>query len=150
MSTAADIAEVFAGRLAAINGTAPFQTSIGANVMRGRRDNIDEGEAPFTILFEGEDKPKDQTQRRYEVTIEQYYGVEGTMAVEDPQNPNTTAHKIIADIKRAIFIETATASKVFRNLTYRGRSIGVRTDGSKLVSAIVLFSVEYAETLSNP
>jgi hypothetical protein len=149
MSTASALAEFFTERLSAINGGGSYETSIGANVMRGRRD-VALDAIPCCVIFEGEDKPKDQTKREYEVIIEQYYGVEGFMEAEDINNPNDTAHKIISDIKRAIFLRDLTFPKNFRNLTYRGRSIGVRLDGSTVVSAIVLFSVEYTETLSAP
>lgn len=157
MSMANDLALAISAKLATITeaSDAGYQTNIGSRVMRGRK-RIDNTHLPCAVLVERDDKPEHKGGTN--IKIVQPYIIEGHARC-DADNPNDMGHKIIADIKKAIFTD-----KVFLDdrlvfgplgaraftITYVGRSIAPREDGIDVVSAAVEIAVEYVEQLSNP
>ena len=141
MSKASELAELFTTRLQGVPGV--------INVFRGKR-KIEPEELPCIVLFEGEDRITDETTENTAL-VDQFYGAEWHGPAVDVNNPNDTAHTAIAEMKKALFIRRdPMRPKMFRKLRYKGRSIGTREEGSEFVSAIVLFSAEVGEELTNP
>lgn len=155
MSMANDLALAISAKLATITEANGYQTNIGFKVMRGRK-RIDRAQLPCAVIVERDDKPEHKGGSN--AKIAQPYVIEGH-TICDPENPNDTGHKIIADIKRAIFTDKTflddklvfgpNGARAF-TVTYRGRSIAPREDGIDVVSAAVEVEIEYVENLSNP
>jgi hypothetical protein len=148
-----DIAEALKTRLSAILLENDCETDIGSRFMYGRR-KIDDNQIPCCVLHEGEDTPtkrNSRTKPRYD--IEQRY-ILGGYDFCDPLNPNTTAHKIIRDLKRAIFQtngeEDGTLGGKVLEVEYLGKDIGPRSDGGKSVFAVVEIVVRFVEAVANP
>lgn len=152
MSHANDIALILSSRLQAITVANGYQTDIGLKVMRGRK-RLDASHLPCAVLVEKDDKVNSMSNgpRARKAKITQPFVLEGH-ATCDPDNPNDTGHKIIADIKRAMFSTTMPQGRdgLVYTLDYVGRSIAPREDGIDVVSAAVEVSVEYIETLGEP
>lgn len=146
--TAEAIALALVARLAAIDGTGTFETTIGDTVFRGRR-RIDETAIPCITLIESDEKVLQTAQDNKLVRLSQRYIVEAHDAC-DADNPNDKAHALIRDIKRALFLVDKTLGGVARTMTYAGRMIAARDDGMAIVSAVVEIDVEYAENLTAP
>lgn len=143
---AEEVAAALSGRLQAITTANGYETDIGSRTYRGRT-MIDEDAVPCSVLIEGEDNVEDTNATK--VRLKQEY-VLGGYAKCDPNNPNDTAHKIIRDIKKAIFSDGVQLNGKVRNVKYMGRNIGPRADGRPVVFAIVYIEVEYAEDLAKP
>lgn len=150
LSSADAIARYISDLMCEITVANGCETDIGLSVARGRR-KIDDDQIPCSVIIEGEDQLGD-TAGRYSIRVTQSY-VLGGYSRCNPQHPNDTAHKIIRDIKRAIFTDTGPANnwggKVLK-VEYRGRDIGPRADGVPIVFAIVHIDVSYAEDVRNP
>lgn len=153
---ARDIALHLTELLAGITKANGYETDIGANVYRGKR-KIDDSHVPCAVLLEGEDKPGG-TQGPASQQVTQSY-VLGGYAPCNADQPNDTAHQIIADIKKAVFTikdatraEEISGSTTFggrvKSVTYRGRDIGPRTDGVPIVFAVVHIDVVFVEQLT--
>lgn len=152
---ARDIALHITALLSSITKANGYETDIGVRVFRGKR-KIDDSHVPCGVVIEGEDKPGG-TQGPSSQQITQAYVI-GGYAECDPDNPNDTAHQIIADIKRAIFSTpnptraeeingtTAFGGRV-KTVAYVGRDIGPRTDGVPIVFAVVHVDVTFVEQL---
>ena len=149
MSTAKDIAQALTDRLATITTANGYTTNIGSRVMRGRR-RLDEKHLPCAVIIDAEDEVPDQMQTG-NAKIRVKYVIEGHSEC-DADNPNDTAHDMIADIKRALWGSRITfgANKTVLRLYYNGRGIAPREDGMAVVSASVQISADYAEDLSSP
>lgn len=157
LTKAGDIAEYLSTLLATITVANGFETDIGANAYRGRRD-IDDEAVPCAVLIEGEDRPGDQAGRG-SLKITQDY-VLGGYVLCDPNNPNDAAHKVLRDLKRAVFNVPPpdrgpsggpyTLGGRVKECRYMGRDIGPRTDGNAIVFAVIRIQVDYAETLTDP
>lgn len=151
MSIANDIAMAVFSRLENITVANGFATDIGLKVFRGRK-RLDESHIPCAVIIERPDTPEKQSSQRDPVAkIGQKYVLEGHAAC-DPDNPNDMGHKIVADIKKAIWEEKLTfgADQKVYAVMYEGKTISPREDGVAVVSAAVEISVEFVETLSNP
>jgi hypothetical protein len=148
---AADVADEIAGRLADILVANGAETNIGAKVFRGRRALPGDDEPPCSVLIEGGDEVEDTAGRSSTalIKVKQVYMIDGFDAC-DPQNPNTKAHAIIRDIKRALFKDGRTFGGKVVEVAYMGRDIGPRPDGVALVQARVMIEVSFAEDLANP
>ena len=148
MSVANDIALAVAARAANIQIANGFETDIGLKVLRGRR-RLDKTHLPCVVVIERDDQVLDT--RNASVKLSQPFVIEGHM-VCDPDNPNDTAHKIIADIKQVMFGDRLTygADQRLLPIKYVGRSIAVREDGIEVVSAAVEIAVEYVDALATP
>jgi hypothetical protein len=146
MSTASEISDLLASRLAGINITNGYQTDIGERVMLGRR-RLDESHVPCAILVEGDDTPK--SEQRDRVLLEVIFMLEGHSSC-DPDNPNVVAHKIISDLKKSIWSTDTTFGNRVKNLRYLGRQIQPREDGQATVAAGIEISLEFTELLSSP
>lgn len=146
---AGDIAAEIAARLALIRTTGGFETDIGRDVKRGRRKIPADDAPPCVVMFEGDDDPKDRPGRIPLVLVQQAYVLDAYDQC-DPDNPNDQAHKMIRDLKRAIFAGDATLGGKVSKVMYIGRDIGPRPDGAALVQARVMLVVEYVEDLTNP
>lgn len=145
---AEDIALDLTSRLATITVANGYETDIGLRVFRGARKVADE-QVPCAVLIEGADGVEQAPGRIPNVKVSQGY-VLGGYAQCDVMNPNDMAHKIIRDLKRAIFTDdTGLGGKVSR-IGYRGRDIGPRTDGVPIVFALIEIDVNYVEDLRNP
>ena len=146
---AGDIAIEIHARLSRIRIAAGFETEIGRDVKRGRRKIPGDDAPPCIAIIEGDDSPTDRPGRIPMVLVQQSY-VFDAFDKCDPDNPNDQAHKMIRDIKRAIFAGDATLSGRVSRVSYLGRDIGPRPDGAALVQARVMIDVEYVEDLTNP
>lgn len=154
---ARDVAAHITTLLSGISKDNGYETDIGvARVFRGKR-KVDDSQVPCAVILEGEDRPG-ATQGAASQQITQSY-VLGGYAACDPDHPNDTAHKIIADIKKAVFglhnptrAEEINGTTTFggrvKSVTYRGRDIGPRTDGVAIVFAVVHIDVVFVEQLN--
>jgi hypothetical protein len=146
---AGDIATELYARLSRIRIAAGFETEVGRDVKRGRRKLPGDDAPPCIVMFEGDDSPTDRPGRIPLVLVQQSY-VFDAFDKCDPDNPNDQAHKMIRDMKRAIFAGDATLGGRVSRVSYLGRDIGPRPDGVALVQARVMIDVEYVEDLTNP
>jgi len=154
MSFANDLAMVIATRLQTLNTASGFETDIGSKVFRGRR-RLDPEQLPCAVIIEREETPSQQSSAGM-LRTERRYTLEGHTTC-DPDNPNDAGHKIIADLKRAIFKDaihidgkiSVSGAKAFR-VDYHGSQIAPREDGFNTVAASIDVTIQYAEELSNP
>jgi hypothetical protein len=147
MSLASDLAAELTTRLSAITVANGYSTDVGLNVYRGKRRLAPE-DVPLVVILEGEDRVDGRT--RHTVKLGQKYSVEAHMVCADPDNPNDTAHLMLADLKKAIFTGDATFDRRVAELNYTGRGIGAREDGTDIVFATVDFELVFSEDLRNP
>lgn len=149
--TAGEIAAELSTVLATITKANGYETDIGTRVFRGARKVQDE-QVPCAVLVEGADRvTQGKSVREATAKIEQDY-ILGGYSPCDPNNPNDEAHKIIRDLKRALFgggKGTTLGGKV-PEIAYNGRDIGPRTDGLPIVFAIIEITVTYVERLATP
>ena len=142
------IALDIAGRMAQITKANGYETDIGLKVYRGAR-KVQDDLVPCSTLIEGGDTVEQAQGRLPTARIDQDY-ILGGYTPCDPMNPNDAAHKVIRDLKRAIFSgDTSLGGKVHR-IEYKGRDIGPRTDGLPIVFALIEISVRYVENLTEP
>lgn len=141
-----DIEADLADRLAQITKANGYQTDIGTRVFRGKR-KVEDSEIPCAVLIVGEDRPGDNANREA-IRISQDFVLGGyhECAVDAP---NDTAHKIVADIKKAVFKDGPRLGGTVKSLEYRGKDIGPRADGVPIVFAVVHITVDFAETLED-
>lgn len=149
LNTAESVANEIKARITAIRTANGSETEIGRDVMMGRRKIPGDDRPPCAIVLEGADDPLDHPGRIPSALIQQSYFIDG-FDVCDPDNPNTKAHAMIRDIKRAIFAGDSTLGGKVREVKYLGRDIGPRPDGVALVQVRVIIGVEYVENLTNP
>lgn len=149
LNTAESVANEIKARITAIRTANGSETEIGRDVMMGRRKIPGDDRPPCAIVLEGADDPLDHPGRIPSALIQQSYFIDGFDEC-DPDNPNTKAHAMIRDIKRAIFAGDSTLGGKVREVKYLGRDIGPRPDGVALVQVRVIIGVEYVENLTNP
>jgi hypothetical protein len=145
------VATEIATRLSQISIANGSETDIGLRVQEGRRRLPAEDEVPCIQLVEGNDDLDDEAGRSQSarIKVSQSYVLDAFDNC-DPDNPNRQAHKMIRDLKRAIFQGDRTfGGKVF-DVRYLGKDIGPRPDGKALVQARIAIRVSFAEDLSNP
>lgn len=151
INRAEDIAAEIVRRVGALRAASGAETDIGARVYQGRR-YIDREMTPCCVVIEGDDIP-DRKTARTDYSIEQRYMVAGYAAC-DPDDPNTTGHAIVRDIKRALFITDGKPSEDWGRrvgeVKYLGRGMGPLADGESFVVAIVEISVRFVENLATP
>jgi hypothetical protein len=126
-----------------------YNTDIGLRVMRGRR-KIDDSQVPCAVIIEGEDRPGNTNGRKM-VRISQDF-VLGGYDVCDPDNPNDTAHLIVADIKKAIWLDDVHDLNLggrVEEMKYEGKDIGPRIDGEPIVFAVVHCTAAFTEKLTD-
>lgn len=145
---AGDISSALSERLATIKVANGFETDIGLLVMRGTR-KVEDDQVPCCVLIEGADRSEQGAGRLPVAKVEQEY-ILGGYAPCDPGNPNDAAHKVLRDLKRAIFKGDTTLGGRVPRVEYKGRDIGPRTDGVPIVFAMIEISVTYVEDLTNP
>lgn len=145
MSKASDIAGALSTWLSAITVAGGYSTNIGQRVYRGMR-KMDTNNLPCAVLVESEDTPT--ASKDSKVKLKQRYIVEGHDTC-DPANPNDKALAMIADIKKAIF-SPGTFPGAATSMTYIGRTIEPREDGTNIVGAAVEIEVSYTEDLAAP
>lgn len=151
---AEDIAEEVATRIEAITIANGCETDIGTRLLRGRV-KVDDDDLPCATIVEGADNIQEMNASAGNARprVQQEFIIVGYDNC-DPNAPNTTAHKIIRDLKRAIFRtdgdEDSTFGKRVRAVVYLGRDIGPRADGAASVAAAIRIAVEYVEALANP
>jgi len=146
-----DVANEVVARLATITIASGAETDIGTNIQEGRRRMPADDEPPCIQLVEGNDELDDEAGRSQtaRIKVSQVFVIDAFDRC-DPDNPNRQAHKMIRDLKRAIFKGDRTfGGKVF-DVRYLGKDIGPRPDGSALVQARIAIRVSFAEDLSNP
>jgi len=146
---AGDIAAEIHTRLSRIRTVNGFETEVGRDVKRGQRKIPGDDAPPCIIILEGDDTPTDRPGRIPLVLIQQSYVLDAFDKC-DPDNPNDQAHRMIRDMKRAIFAGDATLGGTVSKVVYLGRDIGPRPDGVALVQARVMIGVEFVEDLTNP
>lgn len=143
LNKASEVAELLTQKLTEITKANGYLTDIGVAVRRGKR-NVEDEEAPCSVLVEGEDRVVDSGPTQ--VTVDCDYAAVAYMPC-DPDNPNDAAHKAIKDIKRVLFGGGPRLDNRVKAITYKGRDIGPRADGKPLVMAVVHFTIRFAETL---
>ncbi len=152
-TTAETLALIFVRKLQKIVQSSGFETSVGSRVFEGRRQIDDNNDIPCVVLVEGDDRPSnsvDVAGLDKSVLLKQHYVFEGFDYCE-ALHPNRVAHKIIRDLKRAIFtVEPGFdwRNEAVRSVKYAGRNIGVRADGTTIVSAYIEVDVEFLENLA--
>ncbi len=149
--TAGEIATYLDAVLKTITKANGYETDIGARVFRGKR-NVHDEHAPCAVLIEGADRVNQgPSKKEATASIAQDY-VLGGYSKCDPDNPNDEAHKIVRDLKKAIFGGTngTTLGGKVSQIEYRGRDIGPRTDGLPIVFAVIEISITYVERLATP
>lgn len=147
----AEVSAEVVARLSGITLASGAETDLGTNVKQGKRKLPAEDEIPCCYLIEGGDDVEDTAGRTQSalVKVRQAYVIDAFDAC-DPDNPNTKAHAMIRDIKRALFRDGRTFGGKVVEVTYQGRDIGPRPDGVALVQARVMIEVSFAEDLANP
>lgn len=152
LQTAGEIAQELSTIIGTIRKTNGYETDIGVKVMRGKR-KIEDDEVPCVSIVEGDDNVNQgKSKREPSAEIDQQYMLVGYSPC-DPNNPNDEAHKIIRDLKRAIFKEPDGANsfaKKVRDVQYKGRDIGARADGTAIVMGVIEITVTYVERLDQP
>lgn len=148
VNRAEDIAELLVARLATLTKAQGAETDIGRSVLRGRK-RIDDTQIPCTVVIEGEDALTRSPRGVTLYKIAQEYEIHGYVpCLQD--HPNTAAHAVLRDIKRAVFGDGATLGGRVREVRYLGRDIGPRADGSSFVLAVVSLEIEYVEDVASP
>ena len=147
LTTAESIANEMSARLSQISIANGYNTDIGLRNFRGRL-KIDQEDIPCCVLVEGGDTVGKSNGLKNVQIFQEY--VLGGYALCDPDNPNDMAHKIIKDLKRAVFADGTTWGGRVRSIEYKGRNIGPRSDGVSVVFAVIHVVVEYAEDLTQP
>ena len=151
--SAEDVAAEIKARVERCTVAQGAETNIGraGAVFLGRR-KIDESLVPCATIIEADDTPaRNRVTTQYELA--QRYVI---FAYEecDPDHPNVAAHKVIRDLKRALFLTDGKADTTWgrkvKDVEYIGRDIGPRADGQKWVVAAVEIVVTYVEDLSQP
>lgn len=148
MSDANNIALAISARVQQITITNGYNTDIGLRTLRGRR-RLDPSSLPCAVIIERDDTVDQQSLNKAKITTR--FIIEGHTKC-DPDNPNDQGHKVIEDIKRAIFFDSRVVYGTNQAiaLQYKGRSIAPREDGIDVVSAAVEVSVSFVEDLSKP
>lgn len=147
--TAGEVSALIESRLADITIANGCETDIGLRVLPGARKIEDEW-VPCAVIIEGVDNVENgPSQRTASAKIAQHYVLGGYVRC-DPQRPNDAAHKVIRDLKRAIFKGGANLDGKVAKVEYKGRDIGPRTDGVNIVFAIIEIVVTYVENLAEP
>lgn len=146
-----DVANDIVARLQGITIANGAETDIGTEVQRGRIRVPADDELPLIQFVEGGDEPQDTAGKTQValIKVSQVYVIDA-YDLCDPLNPNAKAHKMIRDIKRAIFTGGRTLGGKVSEVEYLGRDIGPRTDGVAMVQARVTIRVSFAEDLANP
>ena len=146
-----DVADGLAQRVEQISIANGYETDIGLKLQRGRRRMPADDEPPLVQLVEGGDEISDESGRGAgaRIKVTQTYVFDAFDRC-DPDNPNVQAHKMIRDLKRAIFADGRTLGGKVYEVKYLGKDIGPRPDGAGLVQARIMVSVSFAEDLSNP
>jgi len=135
--------------LSAIDG-ADYHTDAGNRITRGRRQVGHDDQFPLLIIHEGEEEVVKnagpcRVQNRLNVTIEGW-------CETDLLNPLDDAHRLLADIQRAIvpLLESRADPGLIIASRYQGRVIEPPDDGSRLCSLSVLLTIDWSQDLSNP
>lgn len=147
------IGREIAARLATCTVAAGAETDLGVAVFRGRRV-VDEDAVPCCALIEGEDEvTQSGSKRAATAEVRQQFDILAYIAC-DPLHPNDAAHAAIRDVKRALFRTAGTPDTTLGGqvvgVTYVGKSIGPRADGSGYLVAAVTVTVTFVEELANP
>ena len=146
---AEDIAKMIEARMQQISLAGGYETDIGTRMLRGAR-KVDDSWVPCGVIIEGNDKPTQSPSLKAPAAkIEQHYVLGGYVKC-DPQHPNDAAHKVIRDLKKAVFADGSTFGGRVVKVEYKGRDIGPRADGVPIVFAIIEIVVTYTENLSEP
>lgn len=150
LQRAEDVAAEVISRLEKITVAQGAETDAGRVVLQGRR-SVSREDANCISVIEGDDVINDT--RRTSVDLSQKYVIVALIPC-DIDNPNVAAHKVLRDIKRAIFTTAGKPDSKFGGqvdeVKYLGRDIVPRADGEALVQAIVEISVKYVENLADP
>lgn len=150
---AEDVGTIVNDKLATIKIADGFETDMGLKVFRGRRQVLPD-DIPCVVIYEGDDGIKSReipsNGMDHAVQVSQHYILEGYDFC-DELNPNDTAHKILRDLKKAIFKPDATLfPHKLKWWRYMGRLIGERSDGTKAISAYIELDVGFSEDLRAP
>lgn len=146
VSAANTLAMAVADRLTTISVDNGFFTDIGLKLFRGKR-RLGEDDVPCVVLIEGQYSANGNSLRS--VSVDQTYICEGVCAC-DPDNPNDAAHKMISDLKTAIFTGDPSFGRTVKRMDFISHAIAPREDGIPIVTASVEFRVTYVEDLLNP
>lgn len=146
MTTASQVSAAIAQRIETIKIADGFNTNIGLKVLRGRR-RIDASDLPCVTIVEGDDSVQSVTLRS--ANIAQDYFIEAQDEC-DPDHPNDKAHLLLRDMKRAIFGPDSNLMQTVKAVTYKGRAIAPREDGTTVVVASIQIEVKFVEDLTNP
>lgn len=146
LHTSETVALALEARLAGITRAAGAETDIGKSRFRGRVDVAD-SDVPCLVVIEGEDKV--DSSRGSEVKLVQRYALVGYDKC-DPAHPNDAAHRMLRDIKKAVFDLRADWGKQVKTVEYVGRAIGKRADSVPIVMAVVEIDITFVEDLASP
>lgn len=154
VNTAWAVAEIVYNRVLQIKQENGYETNMGATVFQGKTrvadDQVLDAKSCLSVI-EGIDVVEAQAGRGRIplVKLEQRFGLVG-YAECDPSAPNIVAHKMLRDMKRAIWHDGANFGGAVLEVKYLSRDIGPRADGVNIVMALIEFGVQYAEDLTKP
>lgn len=148
-----DVAQEVFRRMQGITKANGYETDMGLHATQGRVRREDDLDVACTLV-EGPDRVVDAPGTVPEYVIAQRYVLVGYLNVVDANNPNVDAHKILRDFKRAIFLTDGKADGRFGGLVkkveYRGRDLAPRSDGMKMIMALIEIDVTFVERVAMP
>lgn len=147
-----------AARLAAINGTAPYEINIAGRVYKARR-TLDPASVPCVVVWEGEETATGTTgtangmTQSMKVALE--VRVDGLVPADDSNTGDQLA-KLKSDIKRAVLSYTEPAlidgdGRIAQGgIEYVGAQPLAREDGAEVEGVQCVFRINLLEGYGNP
>lgn len=148
VSNMAFAAENLVERLSRIDADAGYLTSVGRHVYWGRK-TIPSGTSAFVALHETDEEGVLEQKSDGVVLLRVPYVIEAQMPC-DPDHPNEAGHRMVRDIKAAIFGAGMQLAGCLNDIRYAGRTIFQRDNGAKNVVVQVRIEVTLTESLANP
>lgn len=138
-------------RLQQITVANGFRTDAGLNVFLGNTA-LHGNEIPGITILENEDPF--EVEEHGNKTLEGGEYICQAIAAASPANPFETGHKLLADMKQAMFLadrqETERLDGLESVLRYRGRKVFQREPGEKHTYANLIIAVEHIESRGDP
>lgn len=142
------VSDTLEARIAQITVANGYETDIGLNVLVGKRKLAADDEIPCANIIDFAQNPKDLTKgAATDAYVEQRFLVVGTAACEDKDRPNATGHKILRDIKKAIWKDGTTWGGLVGQIKFTGSDMGMRPEGGDFMQGAVSLTVSYVERL---
>lgn len=149
---ALQVLEAIRDRLKAIDGSGDFTFDVGERVYLGRAF-FDPNDIPGISVLEDDD-PFEVSEESPRYRENGVYRVLG-LAPADDQNPLRAGHRLLADMKRALFLapngpEFEQLGNLPASIKYTGRQVFQREDGKRHCEAHLFLTVAHFETWGDP